>query len=180
MQTVSLSWNALYPPSMRQGKIGFSSSSDSTGGVRGVFEIEDLVEVLKRDRAIDIFVCKVPNHLKYVDYMCVATVRSPRHMKAITMFVRQMYKVKRDETDSFPRLEGQGSEDWVALDLGNIALHIFTREARKKYDIEQLWSVGAEFDAESNKPDDAVVEMYERHTEFLRDLKSVKKDGAAV
>lgn len=144
--------------------------------MRGVFEIEDLVEVLKRDNAMDIFVCKVPEHLKYVDYMCVATVRSPRHMKAIAIFVRQMYKVKRNETDSYPTVEGKGSDDWIALDLGNIALHIFSREARKKYDIEQLWSVGSEFDAESNKPDDAVVEMFERHTMFLSDLHAPKDE----
>lgn len=129
---------------------------------------------------MDIFVCEVPEHLKYVDYMCVVTVRSPRHMKAIALFVREMYKLKRDETDLFPRLEGKGSEDWVALDLGNIALHIFSRQARKKYDIEQLWSVGAEFDAESNKPDEEIVEMFERHSMFLSDLKPPKEDGTAV
>lgn len=101
-------------------------------------------------------------------------------MKAIALFVREMYKLKRDETDLFPRLEGKGSEDWVALDLGNIALHIFSRQARKKYDIEQLWSVGAEFDAESNKPDEEIVEMFERHSMFLSDLKPPKEDGTAV
>lgn len=92
-------------------------------------------------------------------------------MKAIAEFVRKMYKLKRAHDDSIPRLEGKGSDDWVALDMGNIALHIFSSKARERYDIEQLWSVGAEFDAESNKPDDAIVQMYERHAIFLSDLR---------
>lgn len=140
------------------------------GGIRGVFDIEELVEVLQRDNANDIFVCEVPRQLKYVDYICVVTARSPRHMKAIAEFVRKMYKMKRAKTDLVPRLEGKGSEDWFALDLGNIALHILSIEARQKYDIEQLWSVGAEFDAETNKPDDEAVQMYERHSRYLSDL----------
>lgn len=142
------------------------------GGINGVFDIEDLVEVLRRDNGIDIFVSQVPSHLKYVDYICVVTARSPRHMKAIAEFVRKMYKVKRTQDDLIPRLEGKGSGEWVAMDMGNIALHIFTSEAREKYDIEQLWSVGPEFDAESNKPDDAIVQMFERHAVYLSDLTS--------
>lgn len=151
--------------------------SKSTGGIHGVFDIEDLVEVLKRDNAIDIFVSEVPSHLKYVDYICVITARSPRHMKAIAEFVRKMYKAKRSEKDLVPKLEGKGSTEWVALDLGNIALHIFTWETREKYDIEQLWSVGQEYDAESNKPDDEVTQMYERHSRYLADLYPAKKPG---
>lgn len=43
------------------------------GGLAGVFEIEDLVDVLKKDNASDIFVCSVPKEIKYVDYMCICT-----------------------------------------------------------------------------------------------------------
>lgn len=153
----------------------FFSLCKSAGGTQGVFDIEDLVEVLRRDNAVDIFVCKVPAQLKYVDYICVTTARGPRHMKAIAEFVRRMYKKKRASTDLVPRLEGKGSDEWVALDMGNIALHIFSAEAREKYDIEQLWSVGAKFDAETNKPEDAVVQMFERHSVFLADLRSAKE-----
>lgn len=111
-------------------------------GKTGVFDIEDLVEVLKRDNAENIFVCTVPNHLKYVDYMVVITARSFRHMKAIAEFVRKMYKMKRGKKDLIPKIEGKNSEEWMALDLGNIALHIFSAKTRKQYDVEMLWSVG--------------------------------------
>ncbi len=53
---------------------------------------------------------------------------------------------------------------------GNIALHIFSEEARQQYDIESLWSVGRQYDRECNKPDYDLVEMLENHTLFLKDL----------
>lgn len=140
------------------------------GGVRGVFDIQDLVDVLRRDNAIDICVCEVPSVLKYVDYICIVTARSPRHMTAISEFVRKIFKMKRSKKDLIPRIEGSGSQEWIAMDMGNIALHIFSAEVRQQYDIEMLWSVGKEYDAESNKPVDPLVAMYERHSKFLSDL----------
>lgn len=140
------------------------------GGLNGVFEIDDLVEVLRREHADEIFVCRVPPELKYVDHICVVTGRSHRHRRAMAQFVRKMFKLKRRSEDVIPRIEGENSQDWMALDLGNIALHIFSQEARKQYDLESLWTVGAEFDAECQKPDDAMVEMYERNAIYLGDL----------
>lgn len=62
--------------------------------------------------------------------------------------------------------------------LGNIALHIFAPEIRQKYNLESLWTVGSKYDLDCNKPDDSIVELYERHTMFLSDLKpkSVKQE----
>lgn len=141
------------------------------GGLNGVFEIDALVEVLRRDHADDIFVCRVPAQLKYVDYICVVTGRSQRHRRAIAHFVRKMFKLMRRPGEPIPRVEGENSQDWMALDLGNIALHIFSPAARKRYDLESLWTVGAEFDPESLKPADELVELYEKHSIYLGDLR---------
>lgn len=123
-----------------------------------------MVAVLKRDNALDIFVCTVPKHLKYVDYMVVVTARSQRHMKALAEFVRKMYKVKMSGKDLVPRIEGKNSDEWMAIDLGNIALHIFSAKFREHYDLEMLWSVGAEYDTESNKPTDPIYDLFDKHS----------------
>lgn len=57
----------------------------------------------------------------------------------------------------------------IGSSLGNIALHIFSEEARLQYDLESLWSVGPKYDKECNKPDD-IVQLLENHTMFLKDL----------
>lgn len=138
-----------------------------SGGKTGVFDIEDLITVLRRDNAENIFVCTVPKELKYVDYMVVITARSHRHMKAMAEFVRKMYKIKRRKGDLIPKIEGKNSDEWLAMDLGNIALHIFSAKVRKQYDLEMLWSVGPNYDTESNKPENPIFEMFEKHSSLF-------------
>ncbi|XP_076291872.1 ribosomal silencing factor RsfS-like protein, 312 isoform X2 [Lasioglossum baleicum] len=87
-------------------------------GVTGVFEIEDLVSLLQRENAKNIFVTVVPPELSYVNYMVIVTGKSYKHMIALATFVRKVYKLKRYETDAIPKIEGEKSKDWIALDLG--------------------------------------------------------------
>lgn len=47
---------------------------------------------------------------------------------------------------------------------GNIALHIFTQQERKHYDIETLWSVGAEYDDLINRKDEDYIQLLKQHT----------------
>jgi len=138
-------------------------------GKTGVFEIEDLVSVLKRENAESLFVATVPPEFKYVDYICIVSGKSHRHMLAIAQFVRRVFKQKMHKDDIIPKLEGASSNEWMALDLGNIALHVFSREARGVYDVDSLWSVGPQFDNECIK-EDPVVEMLQKHSIYLRDL----------
>lgn len=90
------------------------------GGKHGVIDIEDLVEVLKRENSENIFVAKVPREIKYVDYICIVSGKSQRHMQAIAQFVRKVYKQKRHKNEIVPKLEGESSKDWMALDLGKV------------------------------------------------------------
>lgn len=135
-----------------------------------MFDIEDLIVLLRRDNAQDIFVASVPPEINYVDYICLITAKSHRHMVALAEFVRRVYKQKRHKSDPIPRIEGENSKDWVALDLGNIALHIFSKEARELYDLDSLWSVGEKYDKEFNKKD-PIVDLLEKHSYYLNDLK---------
>ncbi|KAK9879706.1 hypothetical protein WA026_006766 [Henosepilachna vigintioctopunctata] len=139
-------------------------------GLTGVFDIEDLVDVLKRENGQDILVVEIPKEISYADYICLVSCKSQRHMQAIAQLVRRVYKMKRKKGDVVPKLEGANSSDWLALDLGNIALHIFSTKAREYYDLDSLWSVGSKFDLECNK-EDPLVQMLEENTYYLKDLK---------
>lgn len=87
-------------------------------GITGVYDIEDLIALLERDKANNIFVAKVPQEYAYVDYMVVVTGKSWKHMNALATFVRKVYKLKKYPTDLIPKIEGKDSKDWIALDLG--------------------------------------------------------------
>ncbi|XP_028145715.1 uncharacterized protein K12H4.2 [Diabrotica virgifera virgifera] len=138
-------------------------------GKTGVYDIEDLVEVLKREQAQNIFVVSVPKEINYVDYICIVNGKSVRHMQAIAQFIKKVFKQKRRESDLLPKVEGEDSRDWLALDLGNIALHIFSEKARAHYNLESLWALGHEFDDEYNRPE-PVSDILEKHSVYLKDL----------
>ncbi|XP_055628806.1 uncharacterized protein LOC129770168 isoform X2 [Toxorhynchites rutilus septentrionalis] len=146
-------------------------------GKTGVYEIEDLVKVLRLNNAENIFVCTVPREIKYVDYICVVSGMSFRHMRGVAEFVRKVFKMKRNAGDIIPKIEGENSRDWMAMDLGNIALHIFAESARQQYDLESLWAIGAKYDHECNKPNEPLVDLFERHSIYLKDLKPLNDNA---
>lgn len=154
--------------------------SSPKGGLSGIFDIEDLVDVLRQEMAEDIFVCSVPKEMAYVDYMVICSGHNYRHMFAMAEFVRYLCKHKRNESDHLPKIEGGKSRDWIAMDMGNIALHIFSAKAREIYDLESLWSIGIDYDREFNRPKDPLVKLFERHSfqfsNFITQKKTQQKD----
>jgi ribosome-associated protein len=73
------------------------------------------------------------------DFFVLTTATSDRQMRAIA-----------DEVDRVLSAEGSrrlGTEGtatptntWILQDFGDIVLHVFTAEARKLYDLENLWA----------------------------------------
>ena len=127
-----------------------------------MFEIEDLVDVLRKENANNLCVIKVPEELKYVDYLCIVTGNSNRHMVGMAHFVRKCYKLKKKSSDIIPKIEGEKCRNWIAMDLGNIALHIFTRQSRKYYDLETLWCLGEDYEKRTKRTD-ATESMYQKY-----------------
>ncbi|XP_072763310.1 uncharacterized protein [Anoplolepis gracilipes] len=137
-------------------------------GTTGVYDIEDLVALMKRDKVKNIFVATVPKEYAYVDYIVVVTAKSQKHMNSLATFVRKVYKLKRHQTDLIPKIEGKDSNDWIALDLGNIALHIFSHSAREHYDLETLWTVGSQYDDKTNEFQE--LNIMDKYNAFLANL----------
>lgn len=86
----------------------------------GVFEIEELVDILHRENAKDIFVAAVPVECKFVEHICIVSSRSNRHMLAVAEFIRRIFKKKCNPGEKIPNIEGKKSKDWMAMDLGNV------------------------------------------------------------
>ena len=61
-----------------------------------------------------------------MDYIVVVTGKSVRHMHALATFVRKVFKMKSHTHERIPRVEGQNSKDWMALDLGKSNLSFTT------------------------------------------------------
>ena len=84
-------------------------------------------------------------------------------MTAIATFIRRLFKQRRLPTDAVPVIEGKDNKDWIAMDLGNIALHIFSKKARAKYDLETLWTCGSKYDDLSDEAEDILSTLMKQH-----------------
>jgi ribosome-associated protein len=70
-------------------------------------------------------------------YFVICEGDSNVHVNAIANsikdYVRDQIKVKPFATDGFESCE------WIAMDYGQIIVHVFQRPARAYYDLEHLW-----------------------------------------
>lgn len=144
-------------------------------GKRGVFDIEQLVCILKQENLYNIAVIQIPPSLHYCDYLLLATAKSPRHLVASADFIRRLHKKKKHCKEPVLIIEGEKCRDWKAIDMGHVVLHLFLSEARELYDIETLWTIGETYDPLSNQKPDPYEDLLKEHMEFLKnaDRKSV-------
>ena len=116
------------------------------------FSIESLMNLLEELNAQAPCVLHLPPSLQYADYMVIVSAISPRHLHSLGEEIRKELKRCLGDSKGFvslPQIEGSKSSEWLALDLGNIVLHMFLEPIRRHYDIETLWAVGSEFDQPS-------------------------------
>ena len=66
----------------RKPRVGAKYSALSQGrGARGVFEVGELVEVVRGEKCRDLVVVRVPQERNYADYLVIATGRNSRHIR---------------------------------------------------------------------------------------------------
>jgi ribosome-associated protein len=72
------------------------------------------------------------------NYFIICQGNSTTQVKAIA---DNIYKRLKDEEDTMPsHYEGQGNALWICLDYFNTVVHIFYKETRSFYDLEDLWN----------------------------------------
>ena len=59
-------------------------------GEHGVFDVEELVTLLRSESIEDIVVCRCPDQYNYVDYFVIGTALSKRHLKAVSRYVVEL------------------------------------------------------------------------------------------
>ena len=64
------------------------------GGESGVFDVDELVNVLRRENCFDIVALAIPKHINYVDHIVVASCRSSKHLVAVAEFTKKLFKRK--------------------------------------------------------------------------------------
>lgn len=73
----------------------------------------------------------------YTDYLVIATARNERQAEAIADEVHLRFKQDHSLLPVNP--DRSGDVGWTVLDYLDCVLHVFTDEARERYDLEDLW-----------------------------------------
>ena len=87
-------------------------------------------------KAVDPVTINVKKLSSFTDYMIIASGTSNRHIQSIGEKVLEDLKTKNIKPLG---REGEGSEEWVLIDIGDVVLHLMSSKARTFYDLESLW-----------------------------------------
>ncbi len=75
------------------------------------------------------------------DYMIICSGRSSRQVSALSEKLAEELKGK---FGILAKMEGKETGDWVAIDAGDVIVHVFRPEVRDFYQLEKMWQpVGA-------------------------------------
>ena len=96
-------------------------------------KIINSLEDIKAVNPVAIDVTKISS---LTDFMVIASGTSNRHIAAMSEHILEGLK----ETNiSGIKIEGQGEDDWVLVDAGDVVIHLMSADAREFYDLESLW-----------------------------------------
>lgn len=107
--------------------------------------------VLDENKAEDVIILEVGDHLWITDYFVIATGQSDPHIKFLQ---EEVAKIIAEEMGREPSIsEGTADEGWLLTDFGDVIVHIFTGEQRDYYNLEGLWSDADQIPTKVNQPD---------------------------
>lgn len=96
-----------------------------------------LAELADAKGAGEVIALDMRKLVSYTDFLTICTARNERQAKAIVDEVRLRLKKEKGLLPS--GVEGEGAAGWIVLDYLDAVLHVFTAEARERYQLEDLW-----------------------------------------
>ena len=90
------------------------------------------------------------------DYHVIATGSSGRQLRAMAEEIEQTLKKEMDEK----KLSMAGKDDghWIVQDFGTVVVHLFDKDTRAFYSLENLWAEARKVDLSQIVPPEALEE----------------------
>ena len=101
--------------------------------------VRHAVEAAQEKQAKDLLVIDITGLTAFTDYFVICHGDTVRQVKAISDAVRERLKKEGARID---HTEGLASNEWVLIDVGDLIVHVFHREKREFYGLENLWHDG--------------------------------------
>ncbi|MEX1081145.1 MAG: ribosome silencing factor [Halofilum sp. (in: g-proteobacteria)] len=106
--------------------------------------VERIVDALDDLRAVDVVTIDVRGKTSITDLLVIASGTSERHVRSLADRVTE--RVKEGGVRPLGT-EGESGGDWVLVDLGEVIVHVMSREKRDFYNLEKLWSMESSDDS---------------------------------
>ncbi|TYB32027.1 MAG: ribosome silencing factor [Candidatus Mcinerneyibacterium aminivorans] len=100
-------------------------------------EIKKVVELLDEKKGEDIKIIDVEGISPITDYMIIASAETQKHAR--TMAENVKVKMKKDLGVNCEHLDGYDNGEWIIMDYFDFLVHIFLKNTREFYDIENLY-----------------------------------------
>jgi ribosome-associated protein len=110
-----------------------------------------LAEFADSKQAEEIVILEMRELVSYTDFLVICTARNERQARAVVDEVRVRVK---SESGILPGgVDGAGADGWVVLDYLDCVLHVFTTEARERYQLEDLWREAPRLELDLDAPE---------------------------
>jgi len=96
-----------------------------------------IAELADSKAASDILLLDMRKLVSYTDFLAICTARNERQARAIAGEVK--LRLKQERTLLPGGSESGGAAGWIVLDYLDCVLHVFTEDARQRYQLEDLW-----------------------------------------
>lgn len=93
--------------------------------------------ILKEKKAEDIVLLEIHPLTVIADYFIIASGRSQTQINAL---YDGLTREISGEGIELRGRDGEKTSGWIALDYGDVIVHIFKKEEREFYDLERLWA----------------------------------------
>jgi ribosome-associated protein len=96
-----------------------------------------LAELADSKQAEDVVALDMRSLVSYTDFLVICTARNERLVRAIVDEVRVRVKAESGLLPSGS--DGGGGDGWAVVDYLDCVLHVFTAEARDRFQLADLW-----------------------------------------
>lgn len=101
------------------------------------YAVSDILDETKGENIVILYLGEV---CSFTDYFVICTGGSERTLNALADAVKT--KIKKRHKLRAMKVEGDAQSGWILLDYGDVILHLFSRELREYYRLEELWREG--------------------------------------
>jgi ribosome-associated protein len=96
-----------------------------------------LVDTLEDKKAEDIILLDLQGLCSFTDYFVICTGASERQLEALVEGVGEA--ARRKHRLKPPRVQGHAAGGWMLVDFGDVIIHAFASDQRRRYKLEELW-----------------------------------------